>query len=111
MEAAVLAIAQALPGLIAGPASAVAVCLLVMYGAGYVLVKHILPEQRASLDKVLADSHENRLIFKQAVEVIDERFRSIEKNVSAVKKDVAAIERDMKKVETSVESLAKKIEQ
>ena len=102
METAALAIAQALPGLIAGPASAVAVCLLVMYGAGYVLVKHILPEQRASLDKVLADSHENRLIFKQAVEVIDERFRSIEKNVSAVKKDVAAIERDITQIKSKI---------
>ena len=110
MEAALITLAQALPGLIAGPASAVAVCLLVIYGAGYVLIKHILPEQRASLDKVLLDSHENRLIFKQAVEVIDERFRSIEKNISAVKKDVAAIERDMKKVETTVEALAKKVE-
>ena len=102
MEAAVLAIAQALPGLIAGPASAVAVCLLIMYGAGYVLIKHILPEQRASLDKVLADSHENRLIFKQAVEVIDERFRSIEKNISAVKKDVAAIERDITQIKSKI---------
>lgn len=102
METAVVALAQALPGLIAGPASAVAVCLAIMYGAGYVLIKHILPEQRASLDKVLADSHQNRLIFKQAVEVIDERFRSIEKNVSAVKKDVAAIERDITDIKSRI---------
>lgn len=102
MEAALLSLAQALPGLISGPASAVAVCLLVIYGAGYVLIKHILPEQRASLDKVLADSHETRKIFQQAVEIFDERFRSIEKNVSAVKKDVAAIERDITDIKNKV---------
>ena len=102
MEAALITLAQALPGLISGPASAVAICLLVMWGAGYVLINYILPEQRASLDKVLADSHENRLIFKQAVEVIDERFRSIEKNVSAVKKDVAAIERDITDIKSKI---------
>lgn len=102
MEAALITLAQALPGLISGPASAVAVCLLIMWGAGYVLINHLLPEQRASLDKVLADSHENRKIFQQAVEVIDERFRSIEKNVSAVKKDVAAIERDITDIKSKI---------
>ena len=102
MEAALVTLAQALPGLISGPASAVAICLLVMWGAGYVLINYILPEQRASLDKVLADSHENRKIFQQAVEVIDERFRSIEKNVSAVKKDVAAIERDITDIKSKI---------
>ena len=102
MEAALITLAQALPGLISGPASAVAICLLVMWGAGYVLINYILPEQRTSLDKVLADSHENRKIFQQAVEVIDERFRSIEKNVSAVKKDVAAIERDITDIKSKI---------
>ncbi len=102
MEAALVTLAQALPGLISGPASAVAICLLVMWGVGHVLINYILPEQRASLDKVLADSHENRKIFQQAVEVIDERFRSIEKNVSAVKKDVAAIERDITDIKSKI---------
>ena len=102
MEAALLSLAQALPGLISGPASAVAICLLIMWGAGHILINYILPEQRASLDKVLADSHETRKIFQQAVEIFDERFRSIEKNVSAVKKDVAAIERDITDIKNKV---------
>lgn len=102
MEAALVTLAQALPGLISGPASAVAICLLIMWGAGHILINYILPEQRASLDKVLADSHETRKIFQQAVEIFDERFRSIEKNVSAVKKDVAAIERDITDIKNKV---------
>jgi septal ring factor EnvC (AmiA/AmiB activator) len=102
MEAAVVALFTALPGLIAGPASAVVICLLAMYGAGYVLVKFILPEQREALNKVLADSAENRAVFKQAVEIIDERFRSIEKNVSAVKKDVNRIEQDISEIKMKI---------
>ena len=102
MEAALVTLAQALPGLISGPASAVAICLLIMWGAGHVLINYILPEQRASLDKVLADSHETRKIFQQAVEIFDERFRSIEKNVSAVKKDVAAIEKDITDIKSRI---------
>jgi hypothetical protein len=96
------ALLTALPGLIAGPASAVVVCLIVMWGAGYVLVKFILPEQRESLNKVLAESAETRKIFQQAVEIFDERFRSIERNVSAVKKDVDKIERDISDIKNKL---------
>jgi len=102
MEAAIVALLTALPGLIAGPASAVVVCLIFMWGAGYVLVKFVLPEQRESLNKVLADSAENRAVFKQAVEVIDERFRSIEKNISSVKKDVDKIEKDITDIKMKI---------
>lgn len=102
MEAALITLAQALPGLISGPASAVAICLIILWGFGHVLINYILPEQRASLDKVLADSHETRKIFQQAVEIFDERFRSIEKNVSAVKRDVAAIEKDITDIKNKV---------
>jgi septal ring factor EnvC (AmiA/AmiB activator) len=66
------------------------------------LVKFILPEQREALNKVLADSAENRAVFKQAVEIIDERFRSIEKNVSAVKKDVNRIEQDISEIKMKI---------
>ncbi len=102
MEAAMVALLTALPGLIAGPASAVVICLLAMYGAGYVLIKHVLPDQRESLNKVLADSHENRKIFQQAVEAIDERFKSMERNVSAVKKDVDKIERSISEIKMKI---------
>jgi peptidoglycan hydrolase CwlO-like protein len=102
MEAAMVALLTALPGLISGPASAVVICLLAMYGAGYVLVKFVLPDQRESLNKVLADSAENRAVFKHAVEVIDERFRSIEKNVSSVKKDVDKIEKDISEIKMKI---------
>jgi septal ring factor EnvC (AmiA/AmiB activator) len=102
MEAAMVALLTALPGLISGPASAVVICLLFMYGAGYVLVKFILPEQRESLHKVLADSAENRAVFKQAVEAIDERFKSMERNVSAVKKDVDKIERSISEIKMKI---------
>jgi len=102
MEAAMVALLTALPGLISGPASAVVICLLAMYGAGYVLVKFILPDQREALNKVLADSAENRAVFKQAVEIIDERFKSMEKNVSAVKKDVNRIEQDISEIKMKI---------
>jgi len=102
MEAAMVALLTALPGLISGPASAVVICLLAMYGAGYILIKHVLPDQREALNKVLADSAENRAVFKQAVEIIDERFRSIEKNVSAVKKDVNRIEQDISEIKMKI---------
>ena len=92
----------ALPGLIAGPASAVVICVLAMVGAGYIFIKVVIPEQRASLDKVLADSHENRKIFQQAVEAIDERFKSMERNVSSVKKDVDKIEKDISEIKMKI---------
>jgi len=56
MEAAVVALLTALPGLIAGPASAVVICVLAMVGAGYIFTKVVIHEQRASLYKFLADS-------------------------------------------------------
>jgi len=102
MEAAMIALLTALPGLISGPASAVVICLLFMYGAGHVLIKFILPEQRESLHKVLADSAENRAVFKQAVEAIDERFKSMERNVSAVKKDVDKIEKSISEIKMKI---------
>ena len=102
MEAAIVSLVTALPGLIAGPASAVVVCVLAMIGAGYIFIKVIIPEQRDALHKVLADSAETRKIFQQAVEIFDERFRSIEKNVSAVKKDVDKIERDISEIKNKL---------
>jgi len=102
MEAAMVALLTALPGLIAGPASAVVICVLAMVGAGYIFTKVIIPEQRASLDKVLADSHENRKIFQQAVVAIDERFKSMERNVSSVKKDVDKIEKDISEIKMKI---------
>ena len=109
MEIAITALAQALPGLISGPASAVAICLLIMWGAGHVLINYILPEQRASLDKVLADSHETRKIFQQAVEIFDERFRSIEKNVSSVEKNVNSVKKDVAAIERDITDIKSKI--
>jgi len=102
MEAAMVALLTALPGLIAGPASAVVICVLAMVGAGYIFTKVIIPEQRASLDKVLADSNENRKIFQQAVVAIDERFKSMERNVSSVKKDVDKIEKDISEIKMKI---------
>jgi len=102
MEGAVVTLLTALPGLIAGPASAVVICVLAMVGAGYIFIKVVIPEQRASLDKVLADSHENRKIFQQAVEAIDERFKSMERNVSSVKKDVDKIEKDISEIKMKI---------
>jgi len=102
MEAAMVALLTALPSLIAGPASAVVICVLAMVGAGYIFTKVIIPEQRASLDKVLADSHENRKIFQQAVVAIDERFKSMERNVSSVKKDVDKIEKDISEIKMKI---------
>ena len=102
MEAAMVALLTAFPGLIAGPASAVVICVLAMIGAGYIFIKVIIPEQRDALHKVLADSAENRAVFKQAVEVIDERFRSIEKNISSVKKDVDKIEKDITEIKMKI---------
>jgi len=102
MEAAVVALLTALPGLIAGPASAVVICVLAMVGAGYVFIKVVIPEQRASLDKVLADSHENRKIFQQAVEAIDQRFKSMERNVTSVKKDIDKIEKDITDIKMKI---------
>jgi len=102
MEGAMVTLLTALPGLIAGPASAVVICVLAMVGAGYIFTKVVIPEQRASLDKVLADSHENRKIFQQAVEAIDERFKSMERNVSSVKKDVDKIEKDISEIKMKI---------
>jgi len=98
----VILLINALVPVISGPAAAVAVCLIAMYGAGYILVKFILPEQRDALNKVLADSAETRKVFEHAVHVIEERFRSIEKNVSAVRKDIDKVEKDISEIKNKI---------
>jgi len=85
MEAAMVALLTALPGLIAGPASAVVICVLAMVGAGYILVKHVLPRHSRDLEKILEESKETRIIFQEAVTKFGSRLDRIEDDVSDIK--------------------------
>ncbi len=81
---------------IAGPASAVGVCLIVMWGGYKLIVDRILPSYERKINEVLEEHRRDRKVFIDAVELIDRRFQALEKNVVVLKKDVGDVEREIK---------------
>jgi hypothetical protein len=73
---------------ISGPASAVAVSLLCMFGFGYFLVKHMLPSQQKVMDSFIIESRANRKVFVDAVEVMSRRLEKVEDDVKDIKHSV-----------------------
>jgi hypothetical protein len=79
------ATASLLVSAISGPASAVAVSLLCMFGFGYFLVKYSLPAQEKIMDSFITESRANRKVFVDAVEVMSRRLEKVEDDVKDIK--------------------------
>jgi len=70
---------------VAGPASGVVVALLCLFGFGYFMVKHMLPQQQAMIDDFVRESRANRKVFVDAVEIMGRRLDKVEDNVEEIK--------------------------
>ena len=82
MEAATLTL---ILSAVAGPASGVVVALLCLFGFGYFMVKHMLPQQQAMIDDFVKESRANRKVFVDAVEIMGRRLDKVEDNVEEIK--------------------------
>ena len=70
---------------VAGPASGVVVALICLFGFGYFMVKHMLPQQQAMIDDFVRESRANRKVFVDAVEIMGRRLDKVEDNVEEIK--------------------------
>lgn len=70
---------------VAGPASGVVVALLCLFGFGYFMVKHMLPQQQNMIDDFVKESRANRKVFVDAVEIMGRRLDKVENNVEEIK--------------------------
>ncbi len=70
---------------VAGPASGVVVALLCLFGFGYFMVKHMLPQQQNMIDDFVKESRANRKVFVDAVEIMGRRLDKVEDNVDEIK--------------------------
>ena len=70
---------------VAGPASGVVVAMLCLFGFGYFMVKHMLPQQQNIIDDFVKESRANRKVFVDAVEIMGRRLDKVEDNVEEIK--------------------------
>ena len=70
---------------VAGPASGVVVALLCLFGFGYFMVRHMLPQQQNMIDDFVKESRANRKVFVDAVEIMGRRLDKVEDNVEEIK--------------------------
>jgi hypothetical protein len=82
MDAATLSI---ILSAVAGPASGVVVALLCLFGFGYFMVKHMLPQQQAMIDDFVKESRASRKVFVDAVEIMSRRLDKVEDTVGDIK--------------------------
>ena len=70
---------------VAGPASGVVVALLCLFGFGYFMVKHMLPQQQNMINDFVKESRASRKIFVDAVEIMSRRLDKVEDKVEEIK--------------------------
>ena len=76
---------------VAGPASGVVVALLCLFGFGYFMVKHMLPQQQNIIDDFVKESRANRKVFVDAVEIMSRRLDKVEDGLDSVEDGVKEI--------------------
>lgn len=76
---------------VAGPASGIVVSMLCLFGFGWFMIKHMLPQQEKQLDKLLDESKEQRKTFEKSVTTMARRMDKMEDDVSEILKDVQHI--------------------
>ena len=71
--------------LISGPASAVGVCMIFIFGAYRLIVNKALPQFQSNLDQILEEHREDREVFKSSIELMDRRLSAVEAEVKEIK--------------------------
>jgi hypothetical protein len=97
-----LEIAQTVAQIIAGPASAVGVCLLVGVAGWKLIVDRVIPSYERKLNEILEEHRRDRKVFVDAIELMDRRFQSLEKSLGGMRKDISDIEREVKNLKPRV---------
>lgn len=97
-----LELVQTIANVIAGPASAVGVCLLVMWGGWKLIVDRILPSYDRKINEILEEHRRDRKVFVDGLELMDRRFQALEKNLGGMRKDIADIEKEVKNLKPRV---------
>lgn len=97
-----LELLQTVANVIAGPASAVGVCLLVMWGGYKLIVDRILPSYDRKINEILEEHRRDRKTFVDAVELMDRRFQALEKSLGGMRKDITDIEKEVKNLKPRV---------
>jgi uncharacterized membrane protein len=82
MDAATLSL---LVSAVSGPASGIFVALICLFGFGYFMVRHMLPQQQAMIDDFVKESRASRKIFVDAVEIMSRRLDKVEDKVEEIK--------------------------
>jgi uncharacterized membrane protein len=70
---------------VSGPASGIVVALICLFGFGYFMVKHMLPQQQAMIDDFVKESRASRKVFVDAVEIMSRRLDKVEDTVEEIK--------------------------
>ena len=71
-----------------GAGGAVIVCLIVMFGGYNLIVKHMLPSQKESINDLVKEGRANRKVFVDAVELMARRLDRVEDSVEHIQKDI-----------------------
>ena len=90
-----------------GPASSIVVCFIMLYGFGWVLIKHILPKQDLLMEKFLQESKEARLIFQHAVDVMASRLIKLDDNVVIIGENIKEVEKDVETIKKTIAKINK----
>lgn len=93
---------EAIATLLAGPASAVGICVLVGWAAWNLIVNKLIPSYEARIGEILEEHRKDRKVFIDAVELMDQRFQALEKNIAAIRKDVGDVERELKHLKPKI---------
>ena len=91
-----LELLQTMAEIIAGPAAAVGVCLLVGVAGWKLIVDRVIPSYERKLEQILEEHRRDRKVFVDAIELMDRRFQSLEKNLSGIRRDISDIEKEVK---------------
>jgi len=70
---------------VSGPASGIFVALLCLFGFGYFMVKHMLPQQQNMINDFVKESRANRKVFVDAVDIMSKRLEKVEDDVSDIR--------------------------
>lgn len=71
-----------------GAGGAVVVCIMVMAGGYNLIVKHMLPSQKESINDLVKEGRANRKVFVDAVELMARRLDRVEDSVEHIQKDL-----------------------